>query len=155
MIKFTGQMDNGGTLYGFGLSESNLNRLVFNQEPIFFSFDYAGHPHLFGLILYFDCPTPEKLGLEAVQHACLPFLSPKHGVTVDTLRVMALTKSIVDQFRATPFWQHSTKILITHPEDIQTIFTGPDEQAIEEYMRGAGLVGPKTKRISKGFGGSQ
>jgi hypothetical protein len=155
MIKFTGRIDKGGTLYGFGLSEANLNRLVFNREPIFFSFDYAGLPHLFGLILYFDCPTPEELNLEVVQQACLPFLSPEHGVTVNTLRVMALTKSIVDQFRATPFWQHSTKILIAHPEDVQMIFAGPDEQAIEEYMRDAGFIGPKTKRISKGFGGSR
>lgn len=155
MIKFTGPMENGGTLYGFGLSESNLNRLVFNEEPIFFSFDYAGHPHLFGLILYFDCPTPEELNIETVQDACLPFLLTERGVTVDTLRVISLTKSIVNKFRETPYWQFNTKILITHPEDIQMVFAGPDEQAIEKYMRQSGLISPKTKRISKGFGGQQ
>lgn len=152
MIKFTARMDNGGTLYGFGLTETNLNRLVFNKEPIFFSFDYAGYSNLFGLILYFDCSTPEELEIETVQNACLPFLSQKHGVTVENLRVMALTKSIVDQFRETPFWQYTTNILIFHPEDVQMIFAGRDEKMIEEYMKKAGLISSKTKRINKGFG---
>jgi hypothetical protein len=152
MIKFTGSIDDGGTLYGFGLTEANLNRLVFNQEPIFFDFGYAGLPHLFGLILYFDCPAPEDLSLETVQAAVIPFLDSARGVTVNTLRLMALTKSIVDQFRAVPFWQHSTKIAIAHENDVEMIFSGPDEGAIEKYFVDTGLVTQKTKRTTKGFG---
>ena len=52
MFKFVSHLPEGN-LYGFGLTETNLNRLEFNNEPIFFDFGYAGHPELFGLILYF------------------------------------------------------------------------------------------------------
>ncbi|MDX2215462.1 MAG: hypothetical protein SFY66_19520 [Oculatellaceae cyanobacterium bins.114] len=64
MIKFTAQKEDGGTLYGFGLSEANLNRLQFNDEPIFFDFGYANHPNLFGLIMYcHEYSTPEAIAM--------------------------------------------------------------------------------------------
>ena len=38
MIKFVAQLEQGN-LYGFGFTDTNLNRLEFNDEPIFFCFD--------------------------------------------------------------------------------------------------------------------
>ncbi len=122
MLKFTAQLQNGGNLYGFGLSETlqnggnlygfglsetNLNRLQFNDEPIFFDFGYAGHPKLFGLILYFDeFEKPEQIAanIDAVKERCIPFINQKHGVTGETLRVFPIAKSIMEKLRNTPLW---------------------------------------------------
>jgi len=74
MLKFTAELQNSGTLYGFGLAEANLNRLEFNNEPIFFDFGYAKHPELFGLILYFDEfyePVEIAENVDAVKQRCI------------------------------------------------------------------------------------
>lgn len=155
MIKFTGGLQNGGTLYGFGLSESNLNRLEFNDEPIFFDFEYAEHPELFGLIFYmgeFKEPADIAANLDAVSQRCIPFLDAKHGVTVETLRVFPISKSIMQTFRETPLWSFQAHIEIINPNDLQLFFSGRTEQELEQYFQNAGLVGSQTKRTYKGFG---
>jgi hypothetical protein len=61
MFKFVSGLEQGN-LYGFGLTEANLNRLEFNREPIFFDFGYANHPEIFGLILHTpEYKTPEDI----------------------------------------------------------------------------------------------
>lgn len=154
MIKFTGDLQNGGTLYGFGLSEANLNRLEFNDEPIFFDFGYNGNPELFGLIFYlgeFKEPADIAANPDAVSQRCIPFLNERHGVTVETLRVFPVAKSIMQTFRSTPLWSFQAHIEITNPNDLQLFFSGRTEQELEQYFQNAGLIGSRTKRTYKGF----
>ncbi len=155
MLKFTAELQNGGNLYGFGLSETNLNRLEFNDEPIFFDFGYASHPELFGLILYFgEFEKPEQIAanIDAVKHRCIPFINQKYGVTPETLRVFPLAKSIMEKLRNTRLWAFDAQIEITNPSDKQLILAGRTEQELEEFFVQNGFVRPQTKRIYKGFG---
>lgn len=138
----------------FGLTEGNLNRLQFNSEPIFFSFDYVGHPELFGLIVYLDeYATPEEVNadLERVKLHALPFLDDAHGVTPETLRMFPIARSIMQEFRNTPYWAYKTAVPIWHPNDQQMFFAGKTEHDMAAYLEEAGLIGPTTKRTSKGF----
>lgn len=160
MIKFVARLAQGsGNLYGFGLTESNLNRLEFNHEPIFFSFDYAGHPNLFGLIVYtgeFETPLDIAGSLETTAEAvvkyCVPFFDEERGVTPETLRFFLIARSVMEQLRSTPFWGFDTEIEITNPADQQLFFAGRDSQDIESYLQKAGLISSRTKRTHKGFG---
>jgi hypothetical protein len=145
MLKFTAKMQNGGTLYGFGLAESNLNRLEFNDEPIFFSFEYAGHPKLFGLILYLgQFETPEEIsanGEAVVSDRSIPFINEKHGVTGETLSVFPIARSIMEKMRSTPLWSFETQAQITNSNDIQLFFSGRTEQELRDYFIEGGLLG--------------
>jgi hypothetical protein len=157
MIKFIAPIAKGN-LYGFGLTENELNRMEFNNETIFFDFGYADQPKLFGLILYLESfQKPEDIlnNFDALTVQCLPFFNSERGVTSETLRVFPMAKNIMQEFRNTPFWGYSTQIEITNPNDQQLIFAGKDEQAIEEYLQRAGLLTTKTKRTYKGFGGNR
>ena len=154
MIKFLAALQNGGTLYGFGLAEANLNRLEFNNEPIFFDFEYANHPELFGLILYFDeFEEPIEIfeNAEAVRQRCIPFVNKEHGVNGDTLRVFPIAKRIMRELR-TPLWTFQAQVEVTNPNDIQLFLSGRTEQELEQYFVSKGLVSPQTKRTYKGFG---
>lgn len=154
MIKFTAQSGEGATIYGFGLTEANLNRLEFNKEPIFFDFGYAGHPELFGLISYLDqFEEPEYIAadINAAKESCIPFFDSEHGVTPKTLHFFPIAQSVMQKFRSTPFWGCDTQIQITHPCDAQLIFAGRTEKEIEEYLQSAGFISPQTKRSYKGF----
>lgn len=155
MIKFTAPMQTGGTLYGFGLTEANLNRMQFNNEPIFFDFGYAGHPHLFGLVPFMSelsepAEVPQRM--DVVMRYCTPFLDTDRGVIVRTLRVFPIVQSVMQTFRNKPFWGFETYIEITDPKDMQLFFAGRDEQDIEKYLQDAGLIDKSTKRTYKGFG---
>ncbi len=155
MIKFTASLKPQGTLYGFGLSEANLNRLEFNSEPIFFDFGYCDRPDLFGLILYLEVfKTPEDIAnnLETVQLHCLPFINPDRGVTTETLRVFPIARNIMAKFRRSPYWGFETSVEITNPHDKQMFFAGTTEQNIEQYLQNGGFLSVKTKRTFKGFG---
>ncbi len=154
MIKFTASLQNGGNLYGFGLTETNLNRLEFNNEPIFFDFGYAGTPKLFGLILYFgEFEAPEQIAanVDVVKEQCIPFFDETRGVTGETLRVFFLAKSVMQKMRNTPLWAFDAQIEITNPNDKQLIFAGRTEQELEEFFVQNGLARPRTKRTYKGF----
>ena len=143
-----------GKLYGFGLSEANLNRMEFNNEPIFFDFGYAGNSNLFGLILYlreFREPADIAASVDDIRIFCLPFFDRERGVTPETLRVFPFARSIMQKFRDTPYWGFDTYIRIAHKSDMQMFFAGRDEKDIEQYLRGAGLISPETKRAYKGF----
>jgi hypothetical protein len=158
MIKFCLQMESNATLYGFGLTEANLNRIEFNKEPIFFNFDYAGHPNLWGLILFLERygkAEAIKADLGNVALSCERFLDERRGVTLDTLRVFPFGRDVMDEFRRTNYWAFATTVNVTDAKDQQLFFAGPDENAIEEYMQRAGLLGKKTKRTTKGFGTSR
>lgn len=165
MIKFTADIIPLGTLYGFGLTEANLNRLEFNDKPIFFDFGYAGHPDLFGLIAYMgEYNTPEDIAanIDVLRFA---YLNNKQGrnvpgqmlcpgnslITPETMHFFPLAKSIIAKFRSTPFWGFNTQIAITHASDQQVFFAGRTEQEIEQYLQGTGLIDSQTKRTSKGF----
>jgi hypothetical protein len=155
MLKFTAELQNGGNLYGFGLSEANLNRLQFNDEPIFFDFGYAGHPKLFGLILYFgEFEQPEEIAtnIDAVQRRCIPFISQEHGATGKTLRVFPMANSIVQKLRNTPFWAFETQNEITNSSDKQWFLAGRTEREIADFFVQSGFVKPQTKPTYKGFG---
>jgi hypothetical protein len=155
VIKFTALLQNGGNLYGFGLSEANLNRLEFNDEPIFFDFGYAGHPELFGLILYFgefEEPAEIAANADAVNDHCIPFIDEKRGVTAETLRVFPIAKRIMRELRGTPLWSFQAKIHITNPSDMQMFLSGRTEHELEQYFLEKGLISPQTKRTYKGFG---
>lgn len=155
MIKIAAGLQNGGSLYGFGLSEANLNRLEFNNEPIFFDFGYAGIPKLFGLILYFgEFAKPEEIAVnpDAVKERCIPFVNEKRGVTGETLRVFPIAKSIMETFRSTPFWCFQAHIEITNSSDIQLFFSGRTEQELEQWFRDKGLITAQTKQTYEGFG---
>ena len=160
MLKFIAAMPAGGRLYGFGLSEGNLNRLQFNQEPIFFDFGYDGKPELFGLILYmerFSTALELAADLAAVRLRCQPFLDSDRGVTPASLRVFPFPQEVMERFRRfrdTPIWGFETKVQITDPKDCQIFFSGRTEQELAEMLREMGLVGKKTKRTHKGFGPS-
>lgn len=129
-------------MYGFGLTESDLNRLEFNREAIFFDFGYAGHPELFGLVFYLDVEYPIEViqNVEQIEQRCSSYLDPIKGITVDSLRVFPLVRSIVSKFRYTPYWAFETHIEITHPEDQQVFFAGRDERDIKHLIRSTGLV---------------
>lgn len=153
MIKFLAELDEG-TLYGFALTEANLNRMEFNREPIFFDFGYAGHPELFGLFIYFSqFKTPEDIvaNFRVVEAQVTPFLNEERNVTPATLRIFPLAQCVFQQLRDQPFWSLDAEIKIAHPKDKQLIFAGPDEQSIEDHFREAGLITPQTKFMTKGF----
>lgn len=157
MLKFFARLQNGGGLYGFGLSEFNLNRLEFNDEPIFFDFGYVGHPNLFGLILYFgnfNDPIEVAANVEAVQEKCMPFIDPNRGVTGETLRVFPICKSIMQALRSTPLWSFEARVEIANPNDMQLFLSGRTEQELEEFFQRQGLISPRTKKTYKGFGKS-
>ncbi|MEH2135405.1 hypothetical protein [Nostoc sp.] len=153
MLKLTAKLKNSGTLYCFGLSETNLNRLEFNNEPIFFDFDYAGHSDLFGLILYFDEfkePTEIAANPHAVERRCIPFLNEKHNVTEKTLRVFPIAQNIMKTLRSKPLWSFQSKTQIANPDDIQLFLSARTEQELEQYFRREGFISPQTKEY-KGF----
>jgi hypothetical protein len=153
LIKIVLDLDADGVTYLFGLTETNLNRMEFNKEPIFFDFGYANHPELFALVHYFpEYDRPESINLEAIAPFSLPFFDSDRGVTPKTLRFFPIARSIMQKFRATPFWGFETKVAIAHPGDSQLFFAGRDEKAIEKYFQDAGLIAPETKRSTKGFG---
>jgi hypothetical protein len=155
MIKFVSHLDKGN-LYGFGLTKDNLNRMEFNNEPLFFDFGYAGQPDLFGLILYLpEFEKPEDVNVKAVAQYCIPFFNLDRGVLPETLRVFPMVQSVIQQFRSVPYWALETKVEITNQHDIQMFFAGRDEQDIEEYFQRAGFLTAKTKRTTKGFGNTQ
>lgn len=155
MIKFLAHKDGGGMAYGFGFSEANLNRMEFNNEPIFFDFGYADRPDLFGLFVYchqFETPESMQFDLNTVKAYALPFFNEQRGVTPESLRMFPIARSIMQKFRSTPYWGFDTHIEIAHPSDVQLIFSGPDEPSIQRYFSKAGFITPRTKRTQKGFG---
>lgn len=154
MFKFIAKLGNNGTLYGFGLSETDLNRLEFNKDPIFFDFGYAGHSQLFGLILYleeFKTPTEMVANVDVINNRCIPFLDSNRGVTVKTLRVFPISRDILKKLRDTPLWAFDTLIEITNPNDVQLFFSGRTEQEIEKHFRSLGYINSQTKQTYKGF----
>lgn len=154
MIKFVAELPQG-QMYGFGLTEANLNRLEFNNEPIFFDFGYAGHPKLFGLFSYlgkYQEPIDIAENIDAARENWIPFFDLERGITPETLRVFPIAWSIMEKFRSTPFWGFETQITIANPNDMQLIFSGRTGQEIEQYLQKGGLMGPQTKYSSRGFG---
>ena len=153
MIKLTADLDEG-KFYFFGLTEANLNRMEFNNEPIFFDFGYVGHPELFGLIFFmgeFASPIEIAQNPEAVERYVTPFLDECRGITFESIRVFPISQNIMRQLRVR-YWGSETAIAIAHPKDRQMFFAGRDELDIESYFRKAGLITKQTKRMSKGFG---
>lgn len=144
MIKFTAELGRGGHLFGFGLSETDLNRLEFNKEPIIFDFGYIDQPHLIGLILYMgqyeepdDDITPT---LDELKAATSPFLDNHQGITAETLRIFYIAHSILYQWRKTPFWGFETAVEITHPNDRQLFAAGRTDEEIIDYLVESGLL---------------
>jgi hypothetical protein len=154
MIKFVAALKQG-SLYGFGLTEADLNRMEFNNEPLFFDFGYAGHPDQFGLILYtaeMETPGEALQNFALLQAQAFPFLNPERGVTLKSLNFFPLAKSIMQKFREVPLWGFNTELEITSPGDMQIFFSGRTEEEIEEYLQSSGLITKNTKRTTKGFG---
>ena len=155
MIKFVSSMPEGD-LYGFALTEGNLNRLEFNQEVIFFDFGYAGHPTLFGMIAYLPhYPTALDMlaDIDSITGMALDVASDiSEVVTPATLRFFPFAHEVMQRFRSTPFWAFDTSISIAKPGDRQMFFSGRTEQDIEEYFARHGFIGPETKRMAQGFG---
>ncbi len=155
MLKFKAELaQGGGHLYVFAFSEANLNRLEFNREAIFFDFGYAGHPDLYGLIMYFGQfkdPAEVAENIDVIRQSCVQFVDFNSNITVDTLRLFALPRSILEEFRETPYWGYNMKFEIGHPKDEQIFFSGPTEDAIEGYLKDSGLdFGPR--KPYPGFG---
>jgi hypothetical protein len=143
VIKFTTKLDQGGHLYRFGLSETDLNRLEFNKEPIFFDFGYAGYPHLFGVILYMsEYEEPENVlpSMEQIKARCLPLFEAEQGVTLETLRVFLIARSILSRCRSTFFHGFSVAIEISHPQDKQVFFAGRTDEEIAACLVKEGLL---------------
>ena len=154
MIKFVAQLEQGN-LYGFGFTDTNLNRLEFNDEPIFFCFDYAGHPELFGLILYmgeFQNPIDLQQNMDALIPLRNFFVNPTKGITTDTLLVFPIVRSVMQKFREKPFWALETHTMVTTPGDKQMFFCGTDDQTMTAYFREAGFITSQTRQTKKGFG---
>lgn len=154
MIKFTAELFNGGTLYGFGLSEANLNRMEFNHEPIFFDFGYAKMSNLFGLILYLDkYATPEEIldNFEEIRKLQLPFLNMPRGVTPETLIIFPMARNIMARLRKEKFWCFETNVNIKSAHDKQIFLAARTEQEIEKFFLDAGFITKHTKRSQKGF----
>ncbi|MFN6538111.1 MAG: hypothetical protein RM021_017435 [Nostoc sp. EkiNYC01] len=154
MLKLLAELEGGGNLYLFGLPKTDLDRLQFNNEPIFFDFGYAGFPKLFGLILYFDSfEVPEEIdaNIDAVKQSCLPFINEKRGVTGETLLFFPIAKSIMTEFRSTPIWGFEHRLQVSHPNDMQFFFSGKTEEELLDYFRREGLITPQTKQTYKGF----
>lgn len=143
MIKLFSKLPEGeGHFYGFGFTETNLNRLEYNNEPIFFDFSYAGRPDLFGLIMYLpEYETPEDMAadIENVALRAVPFLKAEYGVTIETLRFFVIPRTVFSRLRKLDFWGYNLNLNITNPNDIQILFAGTDELAIERYFSGNGL----------------
>lgn len=141
MIKFCALMDSG-MLYGFGLTEANLNRMEFNKESIFFSFDYAGHPEIWALLLFLEEYGKAEEIIDGLQDVSLlgeQFLDEARGVTPDTLRIFPFGREVMDKLRRMDYWAFGASVEIKHPDDQQLFFAGPDEKAIKRYMYGLGL----------------
>ncbi|HEY9764610.1 MAG TPA: hypothetical protein V6D07_18935 [Trichocoleus sp.] len=156
MIKFYAPM-NKGELFGFGLSETNLNRMEFNGEDVFFSFDFAGHPDVYGLVIFveeYNDAEEMAQNIDAIKERyCLNYLEDKElGLTSENLRIFCFTKNVMEKFRSTPYWGFETNIPIKSNNDMQIFFSGPDEKSIEKYLVSAGLTTVKPKRSPKGFG---
>jgi hypothetical protein len=153
MIKTIARKPDGGTLYMFGFSETNLNRMEFNNEPIFFDFGYIDRPDLFGLIHFFPgFKSPDAADFSEIAATAKAVLNSDRGVTAETLRFFVLSQNIMDEFRKTSFWGHETRISITHVNDSQIFFAAPTEQDIERYFIQNELIGPRTEQSHKGFG---
>ena len=141
MYRFTGVLG-AGRLYGFGLTETDLNRMEFNQEALFFDFGYVGAPGLHGLILYMDAfATAEDIAqdIAEIERQKAGFLKEHGAITPDSLRVFPLARNAMQQFRAVPFWAYGTQFELLHPDDRQMFFSGRDDQAIKEYLMAGGL----------------
>jgi hypothetical protein len=154
MLKAVASLKSGGNLYAFGLSESDLNRLQFYNESIFFDFSFARQPQLFGLIVYFwqfEKPEDVLVNFDIVNEKCTSFFNESRGVTADTLCVFPFARKTLSDIRATPFWALQTRVQITHPGDIQTFFSGQTEDAIEKHFRDAGWINSQTQQTYKGF----
>lgn len=155
MIKFVSRMEEG-VLYGFGLTEANLNRLEFNGEPIIFSFDYADLPDIYGI--FFFAPyarTPEEIAAnpDLVTTYCESVLK-ENSIPAIAVRAFPIATSIMAKFRETPYFGFPMNLPISNPQDQQLIFAGPDERAIERYLReSAGLTIVKTIHQTKRQGG--
>lgn len=152
MLKFTAQQEGGGTLYGFGLSETDLNRLEFNQETIFFEFDYAGQPNKCGLIAYLgDYETPEDIAanLEQVRKAvALSFGAPSNALP-GNLHLFPIARSVMQRFRQEPFWAFTTNLQISNSKDSQMFFSATTEAQMRKYLADAGLIKlPTTERLA-------
>lgn len=155
MIKFTAERASGGMLYGFGLTEANLNRMQFNDEPIFFDFGYTGRPDLFGLFLYCSkLKTPKDIAANAdeIKTYALPFFNEERGVVPGSLLFFPIARSVMRDLRNKPYWGYDTYIEIADARDMQLIFSGPDEESIRRYFAKAGFISPRTKQAYKGFG---
>jgi hypothetical protein len=155
MIKITAKKGDTGSAYLFGLSEVNLNRLEFNQEPILFSFDYAGFPQTFGLVVYLPEMTEsnwEGLDMEALERKCVQYMSTEAGITPDTLRIFVLSRPVMQRLRTEPFWGYETHINIGDPKDVQLFFAGRTEAEIEAYFIEHGFIAPRKDSSPKGFG---
>ncbi|MCC5636335.1 hypothetical protein LC593_10785 [Nostoc sp. CHAB 5844] len=155
MLKFTAELQDGGNLYGFGLTETNLNRLEFNDEPILFSFDFIGHPDIYALIFYlgFKFKKPEDIAknIDFVENCCASFAREK-GISPEALRIFPIAKTVMQKLRDTPLWGFdNVKVEITHPNDKQLIFSGRTEQELRDFFMQSGFVKPQTKQIYKGF----
>lgn len=153
MIKATIPSEHSGTIFIFGLTKVNLNRLQFNQEPIFFDFGYIDRPDLYGLI--FHVPGIENLSEvdpNILHQSAAPFLSKT--VTRSNLKVFAITEGVMTRMRKTDFWGFRYTAPITGPQDSQLIFAASDNAAIEQYFQEKRFIGPKTKRVVdlRGFG---
>lgn len=147
MIKLLGKKEKGN-VFLFGLSEGNLNRLEFNQEPIFFDFGYAKAPHLYGLIIHNkEYQTPKDIGkdpsflIESVQR----YYDKSKGVTPDTLHIFPIVKIVLEKLRSTPFWAEQANCPILTPFDSQMFFSGRTEEEIKEYFLEHKLINNSTK----------
>lgn len=143
MIKFLAHKPDGSKVFGFGFSETNMERLKFNREPIFFDFSDLDTPGYFGLVVYQD-----EFDEEELQNAAASILNPSRGVTVETLRAFVLPESAYAQMlNGLGF---SLNVKIESPGDTEIFFAGKNEQQMQELLQA--FIGSKTKFTSKGFG---
>lgn len=147
MIRFAANTVTG-RLYGFGLTEANLNRLQFNREFIFIDFATMDTPGYFGLIVHQDVESPHQVDLDLLQPFVAMVLDEKRGVTVDSLRAFVLDSGTIAKLRkCQPF---TTNVEISKPDDIQMFFWGRTEDEIKLAL--ADFIGPSTRKTRKGFG---
>lgn len=155
MLKFIAETPDA-RLYGFGLTETDLNRLEFNQEPLLFDFKHIDRPDLFGAITYLpEYLTPEDMlsrfakptSLTAFKQECLdklerrgiyPFEKP---APLDKLILFPVCRSVFQTLRSRPFWAFDCNTPVTCPSDKQMFFAARDEKAITEYLESA-LIPP-------------
>lgn len=146
MIKFKAGLENGGALYGFGLSKRNL-RLLQEGMPIIFDFKELDTPGRWGIVCY--SARFDVFAMRQLQHSLYRWLNNNgHDFKkqpIEDLRAFYLDKPTLLKLEKGMTFCLTEEI--SHPNDKQIFFSGKDEKTMQSAMQD--MIGEHTKVIDK------